>query len=255
MIVRGNQIGNVPLRCVYRHALTRGRIPFSPLQALELPKVTGRRDRVATPEEALLLIAAAPKQDRALWATALLAGPRRGELMALDHEDVGTGQVRIRRSWDMVEGFVATKSDAGVRAIPVPRLLLEELLEHRTRTRATGLVFGRSETRPFEPVSVQARADKGWAEHGLERITLHECRHTYSSFLAAAGIPRERRDWYRGHADHSMDARYTHALPGQLTADAELLDAYLTGAQTGAQTPEPAPLSKNGQGFKTGEVV
>lgn len=93
----------------------------------------------------------------------------------------------------MVEGFVATKSAAGVRTIPMPELLRAELLEHRRRTRAEGLVFGRSSTRPFEPVSVQARADKAWAEHGLERITLHECRHTYSSFLAAAGIPRERR--------------------------------------------------------------
>jgi integrase len=246
--------GLMPLRCVYRHALKRGMVAFSPLAELELPAVTGKREWTRTAEDALLLIAAAPEQDRALWATAFLAGPRRGELMALDHEDVGTGSLHIRRSWDMREGFVDTKSTAGVRSIPVPRLLLDELLDHRRRTRPAGLVFGRSPTRPFEPVSVQARADKAWAEHGLERVTLHIARHAYSSFLAAAGIPKERRDWYRGHADPSMDARYTHALPGQLAADAELLNAYLTGAQTGAQAPEPAPLSESGQDFKTGEV-
>lgn len=121
--------------------------------------------------------------------------------------------------------------------------------------RPDGLVFGRSATRPFQPVSVQARADKAWGEHRLERVTLHEGRHAYSIFLAAAGIPRERRDRYRGHADHSMDARYTHELPGQLAADAALLDRYLAGAQNGAQEPEAASLSENGQGFKTGEVV
>jgi hypothetical protein len=53
-----------------------------------------------------------------LWATAFLAGLRRGELMALDHEDVGTERLRVRRSWDMAEGFVGTKSDAGVRTVP-----------------------------------------------------------------------------------------------------------------------------------------
>jgi hypothetical protein len=52
-----------------------------------------------------------------------------------------------------------------------------------------------------------------------------------------------------------MDARYTHALPGQLAADAELLDRYLAGAQNGAQEPEAASLSENGRGFKTGAVV
>ena len=97
--------------------------------------------------------------------------------------------------------------------------------------RPDGLVFGRSATRPFQPVSVQARADKAWGEHRLERVTLHEGRHAYSIFLAAAGIPRERRDRYRGHADHSMDGRYTHELPGQLAGDAELLEDYLRRAE------------------------
>ena len=52
-----------------------------------------------------------------------------------------------------------------------------------------------------------------------------------------------------------MDSRYTHALPGQLAADAELLDAYLTGAQNGAHQPETPSLSGNRPVFKTGAVV
>jgi integrase len=238
-----------------RGARGRGGVAFSPLVELELPAVTGSREWSRPVEDALLLIAAAPEQDRALWATAFLAGPRRGELMALDHEDVRTGSLCIRRSWDVQEGFVGTKSTAGRRSIPVPRLLLDELLDHRRRTRPDGLVFGRSPTRPFEPVSVQARADKAWKEHGLERVTLHVCRHAYSSFLADAGIPRERRDWYRGHASSSMDSLYTHAIAGQLEADAALLDRYLTGARTGARTSEAASLSEIRQDFKIGEVV
>jgi hypothetical protein len=31
------------------------------------------------------------------------------------------------------------------------------------------------------------RARKAWQTAGLEAITLHECRHTYASFLMAAG--------------------------------------------------------------------
>jgi len=62
--------------------------------------------------------------------------------------------------------------------------------------------------------------------HGLERVTLHECRHAYSSFLDAAGVWPTRADRYMGHADHSTPGRYRHQLEGQLAEDALLLDAY-----------------------------
>jgi hypothetical protein len=51
-----------------------------------------------------------------------------------------------------------------------------------------------------------------------------------------------------------MDGRYTHELSGQIAADAELLDAYLAGANPGATSPEAASLSETGRDFKTGEV-
>jgi hypothetical protein len=34
---------------------------------------------------------------------------------------------------------------------------------------------------------IAERARKRWAAAGLEPITLRECRHTYASFLMAAG--------------------------------------------------------------------
>jgi integrase len=54
-----------------------------PTRGLRLPANTGRRERIASPEEARRLIAALQPQDRALWATAMYAGLRHGELRAL----------------------------------------------------------------------------------------------------------------------------------------------------------------------------
>ena len=108
----------MPLRAIYRRALNRGEVAMNPTTGLELPAARGRRDRVADPEEARQLIAAVPPEDRAIWATALYAGLRRGELMALRWDDVDLEgrRIRVARSWDVEGGlFVAPKSAAGAR--------------------------------------------------------------------------------------------------------------------------------------------
>jgi integrase len=73
-----------PLQAIYRHAVQREQVYDNPTRGLDLPRIQGGRDRVASPTEAARLIDALPEEDRALWATAFYAGLRRGELRALD---------------------------------------------------------------------------------------------------------------------------------------------------------------------------
>jgi integrase len=89
----------IPLRGIYRRAVARGEVAVNPCNGLELPAVRGRRERFASPDEAGALIAAAPAQDRAIWATAMYAGLRLGELRALRVEDVdlAAGVIRVER--------------------------------------------------------------------------------------------------------------------------------------------------------------
>jgi integrase len=78
----------MPLRVIYRRAVSHGEISINPTTGLELPAVRGRRDRIATPEQAAQLLNALRAGDRAVWAVALYAGLRRGELMALRWQDI-----------------------------------------------------------------------------------------------------------------------------------------------------------------------
>src|SRR5205085_8659145 len=48
----------MPVRAIFRRALNRGEVAVNPTAGLDLPAVRGRRDRIASPEEAAKLIAA-----------------------------------------------------------------------------------------------------------------------------------------------------------------------------------------------------
>ena len=50
----------MPLRVIFRRALTRGEVAINPTSGIELPAVRGKRERIATPLEAEQLLAALP---------------------------------------------------------------------------------------------------------------------------------------------------------------------------------------------------
>jgi integrase len=68
-------------------------------------------------------------KDPAVWATAIYAGLRRGELAALLCDDVylATGVIRVERGWDEVVGEVAPRSRQGRRKAPIPAVLRDHL--------------------------------------------------------------------------------------------------------------------------------
>ena len=223
----------LPLRAVLRRAVGRGELAVNPCDGLELAAVRGGRERIASPAEAEALIAAVPSSDRAIWASAMYGGLRRGELQALRAEDVdvATGVIRLERGWDEREGVIELKSRAGRRRVPITAILRDFLTEQRAGLQRDGgeLAFGRTAEDPFNTKALQERADKAWTAAGLDRITLHECRHTFASLMIAAGVNAKALQTYMGHASVSITLdRYGHLMPGSEAEAAGLLEAYLT---------------------------
>ena len=223
------------LRAFYRRAVARGDVALNPTAGLQLPAVRGRRDRIASVSEADKLLAALPDGDRAVWSTAFLAGLRRGELMALDvmhvfDDNEVASLIAVERSYDPVAGeFITPKSHAGARRVPVTRELRGHLMTHQLwLDRTTGLLFGRTPTKPFDDRALKLRAEKAWHKAGLAPITLHEARHTYARLLIAAGVNSKAVSTYMGHATITITLdRYGHLMPGNEAQTANLLDAYL----------------------------
>ncbi len=224
----------LPLRLVYRRAKGRGEVTIDPTDGLELPEkpMHGSARQPPAPEQLHRLLDAAPSEDRAAWATFMLCGLRRGELLALRWEnlDLKAGTLRVEGSHDPSSGPRPPKSRRGVRTIPVGQTLSDLLREHRLRSgRREGPVFGDGET-PLATRGLQERADAAWASVGLERVTPHVCRHLYASVMAAAGVPPHVLSRYMGHSSIAVTFdRYQHLFPGEEAAAATLQETYLAG--------------------------
>lgn len=225
----------LPLRAIYRRAVSREQVLANPTLKLALPAVRGRRDRVARPEEAAALIAAVPIRDQAIWATAFYAGLRLGELRALSWQNINLDQglIQVEHSWDQQAGLIEPKSRSGTRRVPLSRTLRRHLLAHRLRQGhgGQGFVFGDTQNRPFHPATLGKRAAKAWRQAELGPIRLHECRHTYAAFMIAAGINAKALSTYMGHSSITITLdRYGHLLPGNEAEAANMLDTWLERA-------------------------
>lgn len=235
-----------PLKVLFSRLARDGHVSAIPTTGLDLPAVRTITPRsVAAPDLSLGMIDALPRlEDQALWATAFLAGLRRGELMALTWTDVDLdrGLIHVERSWDREAGVIDPKSTAGFRDVPIIPALRERLIAWKLACpwSSEGLVVGRSENTPFEPARVAARAKTAWKRASLSPLSLHEARHTYASMLIAAGTEPRTIMALMGHASITVTFnRYGHLFPGTETLTGQQLQAYID-AETSARQPPDA---------------
>jgi integrase len=222
----------LPLRAIYRRAIARSEVLVNPTLGLSLPAPRGRRGRIAPPVEAKALLQALPADDRAVWATALFAGLRRGEIRGLRWSDVDfdRGLIYIEQSWDDKAGPIEPKSRAGRRRVPLTKQLRAQLAARRLRSSGGGedLVFGSGPAKAIDTIALGRRARTAWRKRGLEAIGLHECRHTYAALMIAAGVNAKALSAYMGHSSITVTLdRYGHLMPGHEDEAAAMLDAYL----------------------------
>ncbi len=220
-----------PVQAIYRRLIEDGDLAINPCAELRLPAARGRRERIASPEEARALIAATHVRHRALWGCAFYAGLRRGELRALrwDAVDFANGLIRVEHSMNSYGELDDPKSRAGRRSVPIVAALGDLLADHRVLTNhVDGYVFGSTPLTPFTPSNIRRSANTAWKQVDLEPIGLHECRHTFASILIAAGVNARAITAYMGHASIQITFDlYGHLMPGNEREAVTLIDAFL----------------------------
>jgi integrase len=229
-----------PLRAIYRRAVALGLAADNPTRAITLPSGAVKRAHGGDPASAARMIAALAEGDQPIWATAFYAGLRLGELRALQWRDIDLEKdiLHVRRSWDQKEGEIEPKSAAGRREVPILAVLRPHLEVQRDRCdwsdEPIGLVFGATPRRPFSYVGLYRHSQKAWEAAGLPRVTPHQARHSFASFLIAAGADAKTLTTLMGHgsARMSLDV-YGHLFDGAVAQTAAQVNAWIATAARG----------------------
>lgn len=188
----------VVLSRIMQTAVRRGYVGSNPVRELdksERPKGDQRRMRILNSEEIARLLPAVPEQHRSLITTLVFTGMRIGEALALEWSNI-----------NFEAGLIVVgdgKTENASRSIVMMPALSKLLRAHQLASgRREGLVFGTKKGTRQEPGNVRVRGlQKGLENAGLEKLTLHELRHTFASILIGQGLDVTFVADQLGHAD------------------------------------------------------
>ena len=171
----------------------------------------------------------------ALWATYLLTGPRRGEVLGLEWDRVHfDGDSNIDLAWQLQRltdkeiadapadfeyrpiehGLYWTrpKSSAGWRVIPLVDPLMYILEQHKTHAVKSpyGLVFSNKNGGPLDPDTITKRWAASLQAMNVtdKKVRLHDLRHTTVDLLYEAGVPEDIIMEIVGHSVRTVTRGY-----------------------------------------------
>ena len=161
--------------------------------------------------------------ERALFATSLLCGLRRGEVLALHWHDIDFKHncVRVKNAWKDTKTLGKPKNGkARVTWLPpLAKILLSALREEQKDDSNGDLIF-KSRFKGCVRLSetyVQKHFRKIMARMGTDcverNIVFHSLRHSLKSYLATTDLPFEQQCMLLGWSESTRDEmarRYTH---------------------------------------------
>ena len=166
--------------------------------------------------------------DRAFYLTAIMAGLRHGELIALRWRDVDwlAGRIRVRQNYVLGEFDTPKSAQRRRRSVPMADRLageLDRLYKAAGEPGDDALVFPDPITGgPLDKAANLRRYRKVLKAAALDTThNLHGLRHSFGTRMAAAGVPMRTLQEWMGHRDISDHAalRRLRAEPARGGAD------------------------------------
>lgn len=227
---------------IFRAAVKDRKLAASPCDGITLPRVTKTRVTPLTTEQVDLLVEHVPDELKALVILTAGTGMRQGEVLGLTRDRVRllgkNPAVTVDRQLVTTTGsgggthFGPPKTEASVRTIPLPRVVIAALNDHIARygVEDGDLLFSRN----GKPLTRQ-RFSELWQPAakaaGLTAATgtgMHALRHYYASLLIRYGESVKTVQSRLGHASASetLDT-YSHLWPDSDDRTRDAVDSVL----------------------------
>ena len=233
-------------RSALEKAVQDGLIRINPAIGCKLPPKRAREMQVLDRDELQrFLIQAQAEGYYELFLLDLATGLRRGELMALQWDDLDfeTGVLNVNKQVYQVNGelqFSEPKTKNSIRKIVLPPSVVEVLREYKKTVNSRWMFPSPvKEDRPLTPGVVRKRLQLILEHAGCKQVRFHDLRHTFATLALQNGMDVKTLSAMLGHvsAATTLDI-YTHATSDMQHAAARKIDCGIGKAEI---QDEPAP--------------
>ena len=247
------------LKQMFDKAKQGGLSPDNPAEFLEIPKTVTNPRRSLTLAERDAVIAVCQKHRAGTWVLMMLmCGLRRGETIPLSWNDVNfeTGMLTVDKSAEFISNVAhakATKTNSGVRTIPIPPPLMVRLIAEKAENKSS-LIFTPAKS---DGMLTETNCKRLWSSFYRELdiamgaqlyrnqiiktslrdgITPHALRHTFATDLFEMGVDLKTAQYLLGHADIKTTANiYTHMRDEMLSETQKKFEEFYERGTRGEQ--------------------
>ena len=219
----------------------------NPTDGAVVPKASYKPKQILTKEQMDTFLAAVDRNEiwRDFFYTELTTGLRRGELLALQWDDLDfkTGTLTVNKQVYEVKGRLQVsipKTRASIRRLVLPPGVVEVLRQYRETVDSRWMFPSPvKEDMPMTPGAVRRRLQIILERAGCKRIRFHDLRHTFATLSLENGMDVKTLSAMLGHvsAATTLDI-YTHVTGDMQTEAAAKIDRGLGNEVLGS--PEQA---------------
>lgn len=183
-------------------------------------------------------------RDHTLFHLLIYTGARKGELLALNWDDINfeTGSIRLTKTLFHDEGkfiFQTSKTKESKRLISLDTKTLSLLKKWRVEqiqanlanagvSKEDKVIFTRDDGSPMRLAYLNDKLSALIKKHKLHGVTIHGLRHTHASLLFEAGASIKEVQERLGHSDIQMTMNiYTHVTDDLKEQTAEKFQRYI----------------------------
>lgn len=230
---------HVTCRLALDRAVALGLILKNPALACKAPTTRPKEMQVLTREEMQRLLIQAKENDcYELLLLELSAGLRRGELLALQWDDLDfqTGTLRIERQVQRVKGELTVtrpKTKFSARTIILPEPVLDILKNYRQGINSQWMFPSpKKENSPLDPTAVRKKLAIVLERAGCKHVRFHDLRHTFATNALEHGMDIKTLSAVIGHVSSATTLNvYAHVTDEMRRSAAAKIDRTIGKAE------------------------